>query len=181
LNRGDEVWIDDAVEEETRALLEDIEVCPRAVMNIPAMAASKLGRPTGAKMVLSAESTLIRLPAADRATLLSWARGANAWIVERIDDVGYIEEGRAMPCLQSLDPERVLIAGRFNSAVSSCVRLGYLVVPAHLAGAFAGARYVTDGDLPVISQRVLATYIGRGHLQSFKKLCATDDVRSRYP
>jgi GntR family transcriptional regulator / MocR family aminotransferase len=170
LKGGDEIWVDEAVEEGVSALLKSVNLRPRLVADISAEATSVLGKPAVARAVVSAEATLMRLPITRRASLLEWARNVDAWILERIDDVGYSFDGRAMPCLQSLDPERVLITGRFDSAISSCVQLGYMVVPEHLAEALAGARYLVDGDLPTIPQRVLASYISRGHLSSFKKL-----------
>jgi GntR family transcriptional regulator/MocR family aminotransferase len=75
-----------------------------------------------------------------RLRLLDWADQTGAWIIE--DD--YLSElqlrGRAAPALASLDRSgRVIHIGSFSKTISPTLRLGFVVVPAALAGQFVEA------------------------------------------
>ena len=74
------------------------------------------------------------LPVARRIALLAWAKRSNAYILEDDYDSEFTSKTRPLPALQSLDrDERVLYIGSFSKTLAPAVRLGYLIVPPHLA------------------------------------------------
>ena len=74
------------------------------------------------------------LPVARRIALLAWAKRSNAYILEDDYDSEFTSKTRPLPALQSLDrDERILYIGSFSKTLAPAVRLGYLIVPPHLA------------------------------------------------
>jgi len=99
-----------------------------------------------------------------RLALLSWAGRADAWILEDDYDSEFRYTGRPLACLQGLDTEgRVLYLGTFSKTLFSALRLGYLIVPDGLVGAFLAARVVADRHSPTPEQAVLADFLAEGH------------------
>ncbi|MGH7725277.1 MAG: PLP-dependent aminotransferase family protein [Candidatus Eiseniibacteriota bacterium] len=108
--------------------------------------------------------TGVVLSRARRLALLEWARARGAWIVEDDYDSEYRYEGWPLESLQGIDGgERVLYVGTFSKVLFPALRLGYLVVPRALVGAFANARALSDRQPPGPDQAVLAEFIARGH------------------
>jgi GntR family transcriptional regulator/MocR family aminotransferase len=99
-----------------------------------------------------------------RLQLLEWAAASGAWIIE--DD--YLSElqleGRAAPALASLDEDkRVIHIGSFSKTISPGLRLGFVVVPAELAGAFSEvAEALAPAPSPVV-QLATAEFMRDGH------------------
>ena len=100
-----------------------------------------------------------------RIKLLELAEEHNAWVIE--DD--YDNEIRYHPyAIGSLfgqaRSQRVLYLGTFSKTMFPGLRLAYLVVPEHLAEAFAigNAELYREGRL--IEQAALAEFIDEGHL-----------------
>jgi GntR family transcriptional regulator/MocR family aminotransferase len=105
------------------------------------------------------------LPAARRLELLSWAEEANAYILEDDYDSEFTAKTRPLPALQSLDhAERVLYIGSFSKTLAPAIRLGYLIVPPHLASVFRVARASSSLGVSLQLQATLADFIDRGHL-----------------
>jgi GntR family transcriptional regulator/MocR family aminotransferase len=99
-----------------------------------------------------------------RLALLAWARAAGAWVLEDDYDSEYRYAGRPLAALQGLDDAgRVIYIGTFSKVLFPSLRLGYLVAPPALAGAFAAARALADRHPPGVLQAVLADFIAEGH------------------
>ena len=112
--------------------------------------------PTGAVMSL-----------ARRHQLLAMARKHEAWILEDDYDSEFRFSGPPISSLQGLDQDaRVLYMGSFSKVLYPGLKLGYLVVPAQLVGAFKDAHYDLNrpGQLPL--QAALAEFIEMGHFSS---------------
>ena len=88
-----------------------------------------------------------------------------AWIVEDDYDGEFQYGTHRLPALCSLPhAQRVLYVGTFSKTLHPGLRLGFVVLPHALAGAFAMARALTDRHAPGDSQDVLARFITEGHL-----------------
>jgi GntR family transcriptional regulator/MocR family aminotransferase len=104
------------------------------------------------------------LPVARRLELLSWAKSADAYILEDDYDSEFTTRTRPLPALQSLDSdERVVYIGSFSKTLAPAVRLGYLIVPPHLASAFRVARASSSLGVSIHLQATVADFIDRGH------------------
>lgn len=112
--------------------------------------------PTGAVMSL-----------ARRQQILSIARSHNAWVLEDDYDSEFRFSGPPLSSLAGLDQdERVLYMGSFSKVLYPGLKLGYLVVPKRLVGAFKQAHYDLNrpGQMPL--QAALAEFIELGHFAS---------------
>jgi GntR family transcriptional regulator/MocR family aminotransferase len=102
---------------------------------------------------------------ARRLELLGWAREADAFVLEDDYDSEYRYTGRPLAALQGLDADgRVIYVGTMSKVMFPGLRLGYMVVPAHLIDAFTAVRRITDTHPPMIAQPALAEFVAGGHL-----------------
>ena len=103
-------------------------------------------------------------PAPRRYELLAWAaEGPGRYLVEDDYDCEFRMAGRPLPSLQSIDgAERVVYLNTFTKSLGAAFRIGYMVLPPHLARAFArdlGFHACTVGAL---EQAALARFIESG-------------------
>ena len=98
-----------------------------------------------------------------RLRLLDWAGRAGAFVIEDDYDSEYRYRGRPIASVQGLDPHgRVVYVGTFAKTMLPALRVGYLVVPDRLAGAFATAVRNTGQTAPQPVQGALAEFIESG-------------------
>lgn len=72
-----------------------------------------------------------------RRSLLEYAAHHGSWVIEDDYDSEFRYKGRPLASLQGMDTaERVLYMGTFSKTMFPGLRLGYLVVPTHLAPSF---------------------------------------------
>jgi GntR family transcriptional regulator / MocR family aminotransferase len=57
----------------------------------------------------------------------------------------------------------VILSGSFSKVLLPVLRLGYLVVPAHLVDKFAAARFYTDRHSSTLDQAVMCEFLTGGH------------------
>jgi GntR family transcriptional regulator/MocR family aminotransferase len=106
----------------------------------------------------------VTMSAARRMQLLQWAAREGRWIVEDDYDGEYRFGGKPVTSLQGLDADaRVIYTGTFSKVMFPALRLGYLVVPRDLAGAFRAARDALDTCSPMLPQRAMTDFIREGH------------------
>lgn len=105
------------------------------------------------------------LPLVRRMALLAWATHCNAYVIEDDYDSEFNSKTRPLPALQSLDHgERVIYIGSFSKTLAPGLRLGYLIVPPHLLGAFRAVRASTSLGVSNHLQTTAASFIAEGHL-----------------
>lgn len=114
------------------------------------------------------------LPLARRLVLLDWARREHAVIVEDDYDGEFRYDGQALESLQGLDREgRVIYVGTFSRTVFSALRIGYLIAPKSLIGAFTSAKWLCDRHTATLEQETLAEFIASGmyerHLRQLRR------------
>lgn len=130
----------------------------------------------------------LTMPLEQRLRLLELAERWNSWIIEDDYDSEYRFQGQAIPALQGISgAERVVYVGTFAKLLFPAMRLGFMVVPPHLAERAAAALSVTGQFAPLVTQAAIADFIDEGHLgrhlrrmrklygqrrQAFSRLCA---------
>jgi GntR family transcriptional regulator/MocR family aminotransferase len=107
--------------------------------------------PTGS--VLSAER---------RAAVLRWAAGSGAVVIEDDYDAEYRYDRTPVGALQGMAPDRVVYAGSASKTLAPGLRLGWFVMPGHLAEPMAEAKIAADRGSPALEQLALADLIGKG-------------------
>ncbi len=100
---------------------------------------------------------------ARRQGLIAWAERVGAHIIEDDYDSEYRFDVGPIPPLHSLDGgRRVLYLGTVSKTLSPTLRLGYLVVPPALAGAFVTAKRLADRHTSTLEQAALASLMESG-------------------
>lgn len=103
------------------------------------------------------------LPIDRRHALLDWAAAGDRWIIED-DYLGELQlSRRAAPALASMDQRRVMHIGSFSKTISPALRLGYLVVPAHVVQAVAQVVGTGDPSPPPLGQIAVEAFMRQGH------------------
>lgn len=119
------------------------------------------------------------VPVSRRYELLGWAAEApGRYLVEDDYDCEFRLAGRPLPALQSIDAsERVLYVNTFTKSLGSAFRIGYLVLPPHLAEAFRERLGFYASTVGAIDQLALARFIERGdyerHVNRSRNRCRT--------
>jgi GntR family transcriptional regulator/MocR family aminotransferase len=106
----------------------------------------------------------VTMSLARRLQLLEWARMSGAMILEDDYDGEYRYQGRPVPSLQGLDRHGlVMYTGSFSKVLFPSLRLGYLVLPPHLADRVSAILSVTSRHAPLLEQAALCDFITEGH------------------
>jgi GntR family transcriptional regulator/MocR family aminotransferase len=106
----------------------------------------------------------VTMNATRRMQLLHWAARSGAWIIEDDYDSEFRFGGRPIPSLQGLDVGgRVIYVGTFSKVMFPALRLGYVVVPKDVVGAFSTVRDANDQFSSTLYQAVMTDFIREGH------------------
>lgn len=98
-----------------------------------------------------------------RAQLLAWAERRRTYIVEDDYDSDFHYDGIPLPALQSLDThDQVIHLGTFSKSLAAGLRIGYMIVPRHLAAAATAVKALLNNSSPWLAQAVLADFIDSG-------------------
>jgi len=104
------------------------------------------------------------LSLARRLALLDYAARSGAFILEDDYDAEYRFQGRPIASMQGLDRTgSVIYMGTFAKTLFPALRIGYLIVPPHLADAFTAALRNTGMAPAAVIQAALADFIAEGH------------------
>lgn len=108
--------------------------------------------------------TGITLSLSRRICLLKWAESTNSYVIEDDYDSDFRYDGPPLTALAGLDRfNRVFYLGTFSKSIGAGLRLGYAVVPPHLAEAARVVKSQTNSGQPWLEQAVLAEFLSSGH------------------
>jgi GntR family transcriptional regulator/MocR family aminotransferase len=102
------------------------------------------------------------LSAQNRAAVLRWASRRGAVVIEDDYDAEYRYDRTPVGAMQGLAPDRVVYAGSASKTLAPGLRLGWFVLPSHLADPMAAAKIAADRGSPALEQLALADLITRG-------------------
>lgn len=101
-----------------------------------------------------------------RKQLLKYAYESGAYIIEDDYDGQFRYDGRPLPSMQCLDEkERVIYLSCLWRILAPISRIGFMVVPPSLVGAFSAAKCLTEKDVSFLEQAAMADFINDGHLE----------------
>jgi GntR family transcriptional regulator/MocR family aminotransferase len=164
---GDRVWVEDpgypgavAAFRASGARVVGVRLDEQGMQCVSSRAAPKLifmtpshQHPTGRLMSLTR-----------RTKFLATSKPGETWIVEDDYDGEFHYDSRPVPAMQGLDAHgRVLYVGTFSKAMTSDIRLGYLVAPAPLVGTLEIAQRHMGLLAASHIQEALAEFIADGH------------------
>jgi GntR family transcriptional regulator/MocR family aminotransferase len=99
-----------------------------------------------------------------RSELIAWLRASEAMVIEDDYDAEYRYDRAAVGALQGLEPDRIVYAGSASKTLAPALRLGWLVVPAHLLDAVTDMKDLADCGTARIEQHAFARFLSRGEL-----------------
>ena len=107
------------------------------------------------------------MPVGRRRELLAWAgEGPDRYIIEDDYDSEFRFSGRPIPALQSLDAgERVVYLNTFAKSLAPSLRIGYMVLPPHLAERYRREFLFYSSTVPSFEQYTLAQFLEGGHFE----------------
>jgi GntR family transcriptional regulator/MocR family aminotransferase len=171
LDPGDCAWVEDPGYPAVRELLRaaGAEVVP---VPVDADGLKLDGAPSKAPRAIAVSPshqfpTGVTMSLERRLALLEFAERVGAWIIEDDYDSEFRYEGRPLAALAGLGgiaSARVIYVGTFSKMLFPAIRLGFLVVPKHLAARFSRGRVIVDLQPSIFPQPALARFIGEGHL-----------------
>ena len=97
-----------------------------------------------------------------RADAARWAAAAGGLIIEDDYDGEFRYDRQPVGALQALAPEHAVYIGTASKTLVPGLRLGWLVLPAHLADAVTEAKARADGQTSSLEQLTLAEFITSG-------------------
>jgi GntR family transcriptional regulator/MocR family aminotransferase len=104
----------------------------------------------------------VTMPAARRIALAEWARRRHALIIEDDYDGEFRYDRQPVGALQHLDPDHVIYIGTASKTLAPGLRLGWLTLPAALAGALGAGKEHLDRGTCALDQLTLAELITSG-------------------
>lgn len=170
---ADEVWVEDpgypgaaAAFRASGARVTGMALDEQGMQRMPRLAAPRLifmtpshQHPTGRLMSL-----------ARRTEFLGLSRPGKTWIVEDDYDGEFHYDSRPVPALQGIDAHgRVFYLGTFSKAMTSDIRLGYLVVPPALVSTLEIAQRHIGLIASSHIQEALADFIADGHFLAHQR------------
>ena len=112
--------------------------------------------------------------------LLEWAAANQSWIVEDDYDGEFHYTRKVLPALKSLDTQdRVIYMGTFSKTVMPAIRVSYIVMPRAAMARFRETGEILEAGVPVLTQKILATFLGEGHFYKHLKKMRTLYARRR--
>lgn len=112
-----------------------------------------------------------------RDKVLRWAHDGDGYVVEDDYDSDFYYDGTPLPALRGLDTHgRVIYLGTYSKSLAAGLRIGYMIVPAHLRAAATTAKGLLTNGSPWLVQASLAAFLDSGdyghHLRRLRKIYA---------
>jgi GntR family transcriptional regulator/MocR family aminotransferase len=113
-------------------------------------------------------------PAPRRISLLQYACEKNAYIIEDDYDSEFRYKGEALQALRNLNQECVIYIGSFSKIFSPALRMGYMILPAHLCEPAAYELQESNLWVNPIEQHAMAEFMNQKlmdrHIYKMRKL-----------
>ena len=111
--------------------------------------------------------TGITMPIGRRNEIMAWACEKDGrYIVEDDYDSEFRLRGNPIPPMQSMDTaEKVIYINTFSKSLTSTIRIGYMVLPAHLAERFYDELSFYSCTVPTFDQYNLSDFIKKGYFE----------------
>ena len=97
-----------------------------------------------------------------RTRVIEWAARTGGLVIEDDYDGEFRYDRQPVGAMQALGPEHVIYAGTASKSLAPGLRLGWLVVPAHLVGEVTAAKALTDRHSSSFDQLTLAEFLTSG-------------------
>lgn len=97
-----------------------------------------------------------------RSRAIEWATDTTGLIIEDDYDGEFRYDRQPVGAMQALAPEHVIYAGTASKSLAPGLRLGWLVLPAHLIGEIVAAKALSDRGTNTLEQLTLAEFIASG-------------------
>ena len=110
--------------------------------------------------------TGVTLSAERRTEVIAWARRYGCYIVEDDYDCDIRYQGSHLPPLAALAPDCTIYIGTFSKSLGAGLRLGYMVVPEHIAEAVCAEKSLLNNGNPWLEQATLADFMHSGSYSS---------------
>ena len=111
--------------------------------------------------------TGITMPIGRRNEIMAWASEKEGrYIVEDDYDSEFRLRGNPIPPMQSMDTmDKVIYINTFSKSLASTIRIGYMVLPEHLAERFYEKLAFYSCTVPTFDQYTLSDFIKKGYFE----------------
>lgn len=131
---------------------------------------------SGAEVVLTTPAhqspTGVVLSAPRRTALMEWARAGHL-VIEDDYDAEYRYDRAPVGSLQGIAPDRVVYVGSTSKTLAPGLRIGWMVLPPHLAKAVISSKWLADTGGSVMDQVAFAQFLTSGeydrHLRQMRR------------
>ena len=115
------------------------------------------------------------LSASRRSEVIDWARRYGCYLIEDDYDCDIRYQGSHLPPLAALAPDCTIYVGTFSKSLGAGLRLGYMVVPEHIAEAVQIEKSLLNSGNAWLEQATLADFMHSGsyaaHLLRVRSHC----------